>query len=97
MRVLRYELAVGDNVVSLPEGARVLSCAVRPHAGHVDLWVMAPAEAATTDRLFQVVGTGWEFGDDAGLTYIGTAVTASGSYVWHVFERAGVVSQVPGH
>jgi hypothetical protein len=60
------------------------------------MWVEVDTEAPLEDRHFAVVGTGHPI--PVALTaYLGTALTRSGAYVWHVYELLPSVSTPPAH
>ena len=86
MRILKYALALGDEVhVRLPEGAEVLTVGAQDNV--LQLWTLVdPAEKVMAKRTFRIAGTGHEIAEGHQKRYIGTAFTHGGSLVWHVFE-----------
>jgi hypothetical protein len=81
-RVVRWTVPVDDQPHVLPLSGAVLHVASR-QAGEVDLWTR-DSGGPTIDRTFQVVGTYHPYPSD--WTHVGTAVTASGAFVWHLME-----------
>lgn len=55
---------------------------------YVNFWAQSPTEPCR--RVFRVFGTGFDIPD--GYEYRGTAITAEGALVWHLFERLGAGS-----
>jgi hypothetical protein len=85
--VYKYELAIGVvNLVSMPEGAEVLS--VQEQQENVVLYALVSAETTRLRvRKFLVAMTGQVI--DEGLSreqFIGTAMLQGGQFVVHVFE-----------
>lgn len=83
MRVWKYLLTVtGQNTIEMPIGSQVLSTQFQDNI--LCLWVKASDEVDKEERLFYVLGTGWEIPDDC-KDFIGTVQDRD--LVWHVFER----------
>lgn len=77
----------GEIRVSMPAGARVLSCQVQ--AGTPTLWVVVDTEAGMVHRTFVIIGTGHTHSrlgktGGFGLRFIDTV--QMGGLVLHVFE-----------
>lgn len=68
---------------SMPVGAKILH--VEEQAGRPVMWAQVNPIADTEVRSFKLVGTGHAdiYSNDG---YVGTALTASGAFVWHVYE-----------
>lgn len=83
MRILRERIYAGATVTL--DAPRVLHVASRTE-DTVDVWFgdAPPQSVATWTLCF--VGTGHDFDDDT-WDYVGTAVTPSGDFVWHVLIR----------
>jgi hypothetical protein len=91
-RVYKYPLEIGRQKISLPIGARILS--VHDQEGVVTMWAFVdPQETGVQNRVFMVVGTGWDLASPFSLTYLGTSLTYLGTshspdgMVLHVFEE----------
>lgn len=84
--VWKYPVPIeGDGrvIVSVPRGARWLS--VRAQRGEFMVWALVDPAAAREQRQLAWVGTG--FPDvDPRHGYIGTIVTASDQFVFHLFD-----------
>lgn len=82
---------LGDSIVTtiaLPAGAEVLHVAVQDES--IRLWERHPSIVTTTERrTFRIAGTGHPFPANAGQRHIGTVLSPSGTFVWHVFEETG--------
>lgn len=92
LRIWKYTLGSGSSTPylrRLPVGARLL---------HVDLlrtrptlWFLVDPDGSSEERLFWVVGTGWEI--HPSWTYLGSTVFEPlmdpDATVWHVFEDPG--------
>jgi hypothetical protein len=86
-RVLKYELGYGEALTHIPEGAEILHVATQPigpTTAGVYAWALVDPDAAHVVRQIGYFATGDEI--PAGSEYVGTAVTPSGAFVWHVFE-----------
>lgn len=70
--------------VDVPKGAVFLS--VQTQHGEPMMWWLVDPTAAKEKRVFDVVGTGWDF-DPTGLTFLGTYQVDGGTFVFHLFER----------
>lgn len=77
-----YSLII-DNLVSLPEGAEVLTA--RFQNGTMHLWVLLdPTSGMNRNRVFKIFGTGFDIPDSDELKYIAT--DEIGALIFHVFE-----------
>lgn len=82
--MLKYRVVVGENWVSLPEGAKVLSFGWDEKITALVVWALVPhPEAEASKQTIHVIGTGWEF-DNLWKRFIGTAILPSG-LVFHCF------------
>lgn len=80
--IWKFSLKVLDEqVVSMPEGARVLC--VQMQNGTPCLWAEVPRGVKSAPSVFHIYGTDHPLPDDPG-TYIGTV--QDGSLVWHVYQ-----------
>lgn len=84
-RVLRWELPVDDRWHVLSLTGSIVHVATR-HEDRVELWSVEDSEGKLLQHAFRVVGTGQPLAP-ALVTHVGSAVTPSGDYVWHVFEH----------
>lgn len=100
-RVYRYPLTIVDEqVVSMPEGATILSVARREGqrdvvvgvGSHepVEMWALVDPDAPPRDRRIRIAGIGHPLTDTDALTHLGTVQIAHGQLVFHVFEILGV-------
>jgi hypothetical protein len=91
--IWKYELEPSFNLISkfMPAGAKVLS--VDSQDGNIFLWAEIDTDyIATKERFFKVVGTGWNYEENAGITFIGSVKieqTTLGTLIFHVFELVG--------
>lgn len=63
----------------------ILHVATR-HEDAVEIWHLYDDDEPVTEHAFRVVGTGHELAP-ALANYVGTAVTPTGRFVWHVMEH----------
>jgi hypothetical protein len=84
-----YPIEVTDQqVISLPEGAEILTAQVQ--RGQVCLWARVDAanSATLTERKIRVAGTGHSV--SLAWHYIGTVQLLGGDLVFHFFEEVSV-------
>lgn len=82
--IYKFPLVTDRTSIMLPAYASVLT--VQLQNGWPTLWIaLDPKAPKNVKRTFVVLGTGWEFDDEA-MYYIGTYQI--GEYVWHVMELA---------
>lgn len=81
-RVLRYGIPVDDRWHALQLSGPIVHVATRD-PNLVELWAINTNEPPST-RGFRVFGTGQPLPPD--VAHIGTALTAGGQLVWHLFE-----------
>ena len=80
--IYKYEI---DTIVVMPKGAEILS--VQMQHGKPHLWAIVNDNNELEERIFNIVGTGWEM-DFSNNKYIDTF--QDGSLVWHVFEEINI-------
>jgi|SRR5688572_7297541 len=85
-QVWKYTLGT-HAVVEMPAGAELLHVAWQHRA--IQVWARVEPEAPKETRQFHVVGTGRDLPEGAGR-YVGSAVTETGTYVFHVFEQTPI-------
>ncbi|PRY35364.1 DUF7352 domain-containing protein [Umezawaea tangerina] len=83
--VWKYELTTAVSRIEMPTGAVVLD--VDEQYGAVAMWAWVNPAAELVTRVFHIVGTGTPIPDGA-TTFHGTALTAGGALVFHIFEEA---------
>lgn len=83
--VYRYVVLADDLWETFEFSGPILHVATR-HELSVELWVLDDPEQPLTTHSFRVFGTGQPLTDDVSQ-HIGTAITPSGRFVWHLFER----------
>lgn len=81
MRIFKYSISPGPNVIYMPTLTRILS--VGNQDGVIQLWALVDESNRMIHRLVQVVGTGHLLADGMDK-YIGTVVIDP--YVWHAFD-----------
>lgn len=79
-RILRETIPVDDQFHQLPD--RVVHVAARCEDA-VDVWWLDDSDVPAQDMKVRVFGTGHLVPADA--DYLGSAVTPSGRFVWHLF------------
>jgi hypothetical protein len=72
------------NNIQLPISAEILS--VQNQNEKICIWVKLETDALKINRMFAVLGTGWEVESDYDLWFIGTVQLNHGILVFHVFE-----------
>ena len=77
--IYKYEI---ENIVVMPKGAEILSAQIQH--GKPYLWALVNASNELEERIFNIIGTGWEM-EFNNQKYIDTF--QDGSLVWHVFEE----------
>jgi hypothetical protein len=87
-RVFKYRIpAESVFFLSLPVGAEVLAVQAQHDEGQ--LWALVDPAAPTTERCFEIAGTGQkmaDLADDVERRYVGTWQVWDGAYVFHLFE-----------
>lgn len=79
--IFKYPLdGIHVTKVKMPKGANVVSFDVQHNV--FCIWAMVDTDNPVEERVFGVVGTGWEI--DEGDCYIGMVQT--GAFVWHCLE-----------
>ena len=82
--IFQYDLLIGENLIQIPSDSNVLEVGER--YGGIKIWLIAELDSPMEQRKFLVLETGESF-NDCSLDYIGTVITASGAYVYHIFEE----------
>jgi hypothetical protein len=95
--VYRYPIDITDEqVLSMPEGAKILKVARREGGSvvlgvgahePVDMWALVDPAAPLQDRRLRIAGTGHSLSDVNSLSYLDTFQLANGQLVFHVFEH----------
>lgn len=94
MKIFKYPLELGGNVIDMPKGAEAL------HVGFqgqdIFIWAKVDPNAKLEPREFIIAGTGHDLPEPLGA-HIGTVFV--GSFVWHVFHGTSSASPSPvlGH
>lgn len=93
-RVLRTEVPVDDQWHQIEVGQGIVHVVTRrPEV--VEVWFLSDDTKPPLVRTMRVFGTGQDLPDEP-LRYLGSAVTAGGSLVWHLFRKATVSDLVGG-
>ena len=91
--IYKYTLDITQDephVLTMPTGAEIIHVQDQYGADQVMLWAVVDTGRESCERRFDIFGTGDQMPEDAlHHEHIGSTVTASGSLVWHVFERIG--------
>lgn len=84
MRIIRYRIPVDDQVhqIQVPEGDHPFLHFAAREEDSVDLWVLDDDELPTRPARLRVVGTGDQI--ELEQEWIGTCVSPSQTFVWHV-------------
>jgi len=82
--IWKYEIVLGEFILSMPTGAHILSMAVQ--AGRVCMWALVNPDAPTVPRRFNCVGTGHPIDADELGSFVGTCMLAGGGLVFHLFD-----------
>lgn len=81
--VLKFPLQFGETVFPLPDGGIPIHVGVQGE--QLMVWVELPTgDVESSDRHFQVYGTGWAQRTDVCHNFLGTIM--DGDMVWHVYE-----------
>ncbi len=91
--IYKYILDINDfQTVDMPEGAEILSVKIQPPKcsggpEQLCMWVNIDTDKMLIPRRIRIFGTGNPMVYEHELKFIGTAQTADGYLVWHVFEN----------
>ncbi|MBF6619061.1 MAG: hypothetical protein ITG02_02380 [Patulibacter sp.] len=92
-RIFKYELAAGSNQVSLPQGARILSCGEQ--YGGVVLWAEVDPDQPLVPRRIAQVATGGVAPE--GMRFLGTVQIRNRrtdqQFVVHVFVNEAQIHE----
>lgn len=84
MQIWKFPLEIVDEqLIDVPEGARILSVALQFE--QLCVWAIVEVDAEMVPHRFSVRGTGHAVTGDEG-TFIGTVQMGGGALIWHVFE-----------
>jgi hypothetical protein len=84
----KYEVGYGQGVAHIPPSAKVIHAAtvpISPTTEGVFVWVEVDPSEDAEPRKIGCFATGDLVPDDA--LHVGTAVTPTGAFVWHVYEQ----------
>lgn len=84
--VWKFELTYGANKISMPQHARVLSCAFQ--GDKLMVWAVVVESNMNVERAFYVTGTGHSCKHELRGPFVGTAFV--GALVFHVFDHGEV-------
>lgn len=84
-RILRETVPVDDRWHTFKLRGPVVHVATR-HEDAVEFWFVDDDRAEPAQRTFSVVGTGQLV--PPGATFVRTAITPTGRFVWHLVERS---------
>lgn len=88
--IYREEVPVDDLWHTVELRGPILHVAARSDTA-VEFWHLHDTDQPSTLHAFQVIGTGWTLAP-AMTNHVGSAVTPSGTFVWHLMEHERVVS-----
>jgi hypothetical protein len=83
--ILRQLIPVDDQWHELSLTGPIVHVATR-HEDAVEIWFIEDPAQPVTEHAFRVVATGQPLAP-ALANYVGTAITPSGRYVWHLMEH----------
>lgn len=88
LKVFKYPLISGVNVVTLPVDHRVLHTDVDPKINQVCIWALIPDDESRKcqEYIFRVFGTGNLIPSKLDLDFIGTCIDDNG-FVYHIFKE----------
>lgn len=84
-QILRETIAVDDAWHTLEVHGPIVYVATRGE-GYVEMWFLSDSAVTHWSRTFRVFGTGQEVPDSA--AHIRSTMSASGQFIWHLFEDA---------
>lgn len=89
-QILKWDIPVDDGAHQVSSGLGVVHVACQHDYESVQIWTLEDSETVgATPRWYQVFGTGQPIPKNA--HHVGTALSAQGSLVWHVFDVTGVI------
>jgi hypothetical protein len=80
MKTIHKYIVTGRGSTMMSVGASILQCNMQ--GKDFCIWALVDTNAENENRLFEVVGTGWEL--DENMFYIGTCF--ENDFVWHIME-----------
>jgi hypothetical protein len=84
--IFKFSLHIREQVLHMPVGYKILSVAYQ--RDELQMWAELDSSdlARPIPVIVSIYGTGWALPEDPG-TYIGTVLTATGDFVWHIYAR----------
>jgi len=84
--IWKYQLDLKDDrhIIPMPKGATIISLGMQH--GLPTFWAEVDPAAQIEPRYFQVHGTGHPIAN--GGTFIGTALSPTNPFVWHIYEHS---------
>lgn len=92
LAIFRYVIPVDGRWHTLHLTGPIVHVATR-HEDCVEIWFMNNPYVGAKPRTLRVYGTGHAI-DGPRATHVGSAVTPSGRFVWHLMERTEVAADV---
>lgn len=86
--IFRYVIPVNSRWHTIRLSGPIVHVATR-HDDYVEAWFIHDPDAEAEPRTLRVYGTGFAI-DEPGAIHVGTAITPSGRFVWHLMERTEV-------
>jgi hypothetical protein len=89
--ILRCSIPIDDQWHTLTLTGLIVHVATRGE-DYVEIWFIEDPDGTPEVRAFRVVGTGHPL-EPALTRHVGTAITPSGRFVWHLMEHARVLDR----
>lgn len=87
-KIFKYPLEIEkEQTIEIPANARILT--VKTQGNQIYLWAMVNPDHIPEKRKIRIYGTGHPV-DIENIIYIGTVMTESENFVWHVFEAISI-------
>lgn len=84
MKTVHKYIINGPTVLSLPLGAKVVSCGNQLE--NIAIWVEVDTDAPVTSRTFAMFGTGKPIPTNCQCIFVGTVLLKGGTSAVHVYE-----------
>ncbi len=84
MTIWKFSLQIGDTVLNLRDGYRILSLQMQNDVPTI--WVLLDPDRPMTATKIICRGTGHHFNEREMGEYIGSVVTQGDAFVWHSFN-----------
>jgi hypothetical protein len=84
-QIYRQAIPVDDNWHTLELSGPIVHVATRGE-DYIEIWFLDDPAVAAETRAFRVVGTGEPMAPALAI-HVGTAITPSGRFVWHLMEH----------